>query len=389
MKILHVIDSGGIFGAENVLLSLVGQQVLNGLYPIIGSINSSEIIHKALEIEASSRDFKVKKFVMKPGLNLLGAYKILKYAKENKIDIIHSHGYKSNILLGLQPWFYRKIPIISTMHGWTSTHLFSKMRLNQEFDAFALRHVDKIVLVSRGMLSNKKINKLPMNKLHIIENGVEINYRDFTTIDKNSIYDNHIHDNELKTKLKSFCTNSIIIGSIGRLSREKGFEYLVEAIYLLRKKKLEYNTKLLIIGDGNQKDHLSQLVEKYNLSDQVLFTGYIKNAFNLLPLFDIFSISSITEGLPITLLEAMQYCIPIVSTNVGGIPFAVDNEKSALLVEPKNPSELSHAFERIINNRAFGIDLAKKSKEIFLEKYSSKAMANQYYSLYQEIVSNK
>jgi glycosyltransferase involved in cell wall biosynthesis len=265
MKILHVIDSGGLFGAENVLLSLVGQQVLNGLFPIIGSINSSKISEKALEIEATARDFKVHKFFMRPGLNIFGAHRIIKYAKENNIDIIHSHGYKPNILLGLQPHFYRKIPVLSTMHGWTSTQTFSKIRINQELDAFALRFVDKIVLVSKGMLRNKKINKLPSNKLHIIENGIDIKPYDNSAINKESIFENHIHDKELRKRIISFCKNSIIIGSIGRLSKEKGFDYLIEAIYLLRKNNvLNNNVKLLIIGEGNQNNYLSELVQRYD-----------------------------------------------------------------------------------------------------------------------------
>ncbi|MCG7985955.1 MAG: glycosyltransferase [Candidatus Thiodiazotropha weberae] len=386
MKVLHLIDSGGLFGAEKVLLSLVKQQMHDRMEPIIGSINDSPIKTKALELEAKTRGYKIHKFIMKPGISLSGANNIINYAKKNRVDIMHSHGYKANILIGLQPRFFRKIPIISTMHGWTNTKKFSKMRLNQELDAFALRHVDKIVLVSKGMLTNKKISKLPKEKLTVIENGVDIVNVDYTKLDNASIIDEYIYEEELRCKLKSFCNKSIVVGTVGRLSKEKGFEYLIEAIYLVRK-KVERDVKLLIIGDGVEKDNLLERISAYDLDTKVMFTGYVDNAFNLLPLFDIFALSSLTEGLPITLLEAMQYSLPIVSTNVGGIPYVIENKKSGLLVNPLQPKELADSIELLINDEAYAIKLAEQSKSIFLDRYSSGAMATKYHQIYQKLVT--
>ena len=103
LKVLHLIDSEGLYGAENMLLALVQEQIKSGMEPLILSAGTPEIAEKALEIEARKRGLPVLKFRMKPGMNLIKACQILRIAKRHGINIMHSHGYKFNILLGLMP----------------------------------------------------------------------------------------------------------------------------------------------------------------------------------------------------------------------------------------------------------------------------------------------
>src|SRR3989337_2476449 len=118
MKVLHIIDSGGLYGAEVMLLNLVQEQLRLGLDPVICSIGEKRFFEKPLESEGLKRGFKIKKFRMRAGPNLLGAYKILRFAHIGKFDLMHTHGYKGNILFGLLLRGLRKIPLVSTLHGW-------------------------------------------------------------------------------------------------------------------------------------------------------------------------------------------------------------------------------------------------------------------------------
>ena len=97
MKILHIIDSGGLYGAEMVLLNLVAEQIKLGLEPTIASIGEKGIVEKPLETEVIKRGFKLKKFRMQPGPDYMGASKILRFAKQEYFDLMHSHGYEGNI----------------------------------------------------------------------------------------------------------------------------------------------------------------------------------------------------------------------------------------------------------------------------------------------------
>jgi len=129
MKILHVTDSGGLYGAEMVLLNLVAEQMKTGLEPTIASIGEKWIQEKPFETEAVKRGLRVVKFRMFPGPNLPGMFKVLRYAQKYGFDILHSHGYKGDVAFGSMPKSIRKLPLVSTLHGWTSVVGFSKNRI--------------------------------------------------------------------------------------------------------------------------------------------------------------------------------------------------------------------------------------------------------------------
>ncbi|MEA3437016.1 MAG: glycosyltransferase, partial [Thermodesulfobacteriota bacterium] len=337
-KVLHIIDSGGLYGAEMVLLNLVAEQIKQGLEPIIASIGEKGA-EKPLETEAIRRGFRVEKFRMRPGPNYLGALKILKFARKEGVDILHSHGYKGNILFGLMPKKIRRIPMVSTIHGYTSTgNGFSRMRVYESLDSKALRFMDAVVFVSNAMRSNPRFKHLNQSRVHVIHNGIPI---------PDAQFDNSTNQ-PLDQSLINFCSQGFTVGSIGRLSKEKGYKYLIEALAILIKKGID--ARLVIMGEGYERDYLEGLVAQFEVTDRVMLPGYIDEANLYIPLFDVFVISSLTEGLPITLLEAMQSRTPIVSSRVGGIPDMLDESRAGLLVNPSSPDAIADAVFRIYDD---------------------------------------
>ncbi|MCD4720918.1 MAG: glycosyltransferase [Desulfobacula sp.] len=377
MKILHLIDSGGLYGAEVMLLSLVSAQVKMGLVPVIGSIRKKGIGDKPIEIEARKLGLDVQVFEMHTGPNFFGIWEIVKFARQNNFDLFHSHGYKTNIMLGLMPSFMRGLPVITTLHGWTSAGTWSKMRINEELDAFSLCFVDRIVLVNQGMLDNKKVRKLPEEKICVINNGIEI--------DGNPGIEHCYLEESLKTDLKAFCSQGRVIASIGRLSHEKGFNYLVEAERILRDEKNE-DVRLLLIGEGRQRSNLEQQAKECGLSEYFFITGYVKNARALLEMVDCYVISSLTEGLPITLLEVMASGTPIVVTEVGGIPHVVEHGQDALLVPEKNPKAIVDAVYELLHKPELAARLTTKAEQKVKSRFTSTIMAEKYSSLYSEML---
>ncbi len=372
MKILHIIDSGGLYGAEVMLLNLVDEQVKLGLGPTICSIGKHNDKEKPLETEALKRGFKVKKFGMRAGPNVFGAWKILKFAHQENFDLIHAHGYKGNILFGFIPKRLRKIPLVSTLHGWTSTSGFTKMKLYEWLDTKSLKFIDAVVFVHKAMLSNPRINKYSTDDFFIINNGIPINEYG----DNNCVLDSEI---------AAFCQDGFVVGSIGRLSEEKGFDYLIEAVNLLSE-KID-NLKLIIIGDGTQREHLYKKTVTLKLADRVFLPGYRDCGSQYLPFFRLFALPSLTEGMPITILEAMRAKIPIVATKVGGVPEVLQNGKGGVLVEPRDPKSLADAILRIRNNRKFAEQLISFSHNEVLTKYTSKTMALKYLGIYRNVIN--
>jgi glycosyltransferase involved in cell wall biosynthesis len=381
MKILHIIDSGGLYGAEMVLLNLVAEQIRQGLEPIIASIGEKAIEEKPLEAEAIKRGFRVEKFRMRPGPNYPGALKILKFAQKENVNILHSHGYKGNILFGLMPKRIRRIPIVTTIHGYTSIgNGFSKMRVYESLDSKALRFMDAIVFVSNAMKSDPRFRHLNQSKVHVIHNGIPI--------------DSHSAPSHLRTfapsdaadldqRILSFCSQGFTIGSIGRLSKEKGYKYLIEAFGILIKKGVD--ARLVIMGEGYDRAFLENLIKELGLSEKVLLPGYIDKASLYISHFNVFVISSLTEGLPITLLEAMSSKVPIVASAVGGIPCLLDESGGGLLVNPAKSDAIADAISLIYNDDRLTKALADKAYEQVCNDFGTEGMALAYLKIYERI----
>lgn len=369
MRILHVIDSAGLYGAEIMLLNLMKEQQqmnINSLLLSIEDINGNS--EGSLKEEAVKRGLNAERLTLSRGYSLANGLKIIRFAVENRMDIIHSHGYKANILIGSLPKSSRKMPVMSTIHGWTSVKIFSKIWLYTMLDKVCLRRMDAIVnvnsLAPRVGGSAEKF---------VIENGIdELKFNPEYALQSDS-------------KISDFCKDSFVIGALNRLSSEKGLIYLIEAIRLLSDSIK--NIKLVIIGEGSLRGFLQDNILKYGLSDKILLAGYRNNAYNYLPLFNVFVLPSLTEGLPITILEAMQAGVPIVASGVGGIPDVLGKGKYGITVEPANPKALAEAILYVHLNPDLAKEMGEKARQAVLKKYSSRRMAEDYLKVYESILN--
>lgn len=375
MKILHIIDSTGVYGAEVVLLNLMEAQLEMGFNPVLGSIGTFSEGQKILEIVARQKDLSVVEFRMNRGYSISGAFRIVRFAREQGMDLLHSHSYKSNILLGSLPKFVRNVPLVVTLHGWTATRVFSKIWLYSFMDLLCLRRADAVVFVnSNGGLKWKSRFLIGISTF-VVENGIpELNFSLNSTFSEDY-------------RIRDFCKNSFVIGSIGRLSEEKGWEKLIDALNYLVTRDRDY--KVVIVGEGSEQSSLEKKIRRYGLSDRVYLTGYQKNAFQYIPLFDIFILPSLTEGLPVTLLEAMQAKVPIVATKVGGVPHLLGNGQYGMLVEPGQPKALAGAISYLRDNPGTARAMSRKARAVALAKYSNQRMAKDYHNVYERVPSKR
>jgi glycosyltransferase involved in cell wall biosynthesis len=373
MKIFHIIDSGGLYGAEIVLLNLVEEQKQIGLEPTIASIGEKGTAEKPFETEAIKRGVDVVKFRMHPGPNFLGMLQVLRYARAERFDILHSHGYKGNVAFGFIPRRMRKLPLISTLHGYTSTAGLSKNRIYEWLDLKSMKHIDAVVLVNRGMLSSPGISRTKNIDYYVVNNGIPISDIKFN----NSI--NRQPDKEIV----DFCSHGFIIGSIGRLSPEKGHSHILSALEILVKKGID--GKVVLIGEGRERGSIERKAIESGLRERVLMPGYRSDARDYLTYFHAFVLPSLTEGLPVTLLEAMQAGIPIIATNVGGIPDVLDNGSCGLLVEPCKADLIAEALSTIIHNGSDVRQMADRAYQRVKNSYSARAMAEEYSNIYEKI----
>lgn len=371
LRILHVIDSEGVYGAELVLLDLCSELRGMGHVSLIASIGATRCDEKPLEQAARERGLDVRALRMAPGPNPRGALQLLRLARDEGFDVIHTHGYKGDILLGFLPKRWRSVPLVATVHGFTDVTLTERMALYSRLDRLALRRADRVVLVHRGMTATPGLNRLHDHRWRVIENGIRV-------------ADRARPNGTLDAEVVRFCqTRSLVLGAVGRLSREKGLDILVRAASALLRS--DDRSGLVILGEGPERPALERLSAELRLTDRVLMPGYRTYARDYLGLFHLFVLPSLTEGLPITLLEAMQAGVPIVASRVGGVPQVLEDGRGGVLVEPGDPGALADAIRRCVDDRPAALRLAAHSKARMATRFTSKAMALQYLALYREL----
>ncbi len=371
MRILHVIDSGGLYGAETMLLGLVREQRRLGVDASILSLGSVGQGEKPIESAARQRGLPVQTLRMRPGFNLAGALAIIQRVRNQAIDIIHSHGYKGNILLGIVPPPWR-VPVVSTLHGWTAATFPSRLAMYQWLDSRMLTRLDSVVAVSEFLRQDQRLLNVPASRLAIIENGLDLGVLPEIEVTSTS--------GRFTKKDREF-----VVGAVGRLAPEKGFGFLIEAL-----KSVQTScpgVRAIILGEGPDRTALQDQIDDMGLHGLVELAGYQSDTIRWMQKFDVFALSSVTEGLPMTLLEAMYARIPIVATMVGGVPEALGQGRGGVLVEPACPAPLAAAIERIYRGEANVQSMTEYSYQRLLEKYTSDRMAARYSEVYRNVLA--
>lgn len=370
MRVVHIIDSGGYYGAEAMLVHLCQAQQAIGVDVEVISIGTLGNYEKPLEAKLRLNKIPFKSWRMKALPDPRESLKILAYAQKTKTNVIHSHGYKGNILLGIIPKRLRKVPIISTVHGYTIQKGFSKLAIYQWLDRYLLNQLDAAVLVSEGMRHQVNSEKLGP-KLHIIPNGIS-----------------EVTPPEADEEIPLFHPNDYKIAAIGRLSYEKNFQLLINSMPTVLKKIP--HAKLVIYGIGAEKESLEIIIKKLNLTNNVFLPGYISEPTKVYRQADLFVNCSITEGMPITLLEAMREGCLFIASNIPAHDKITAGSALAKNIFSLNVNALSKKIEEMASlDKNEILQLKKEAQEMFKSNYSIIKTSSLYLKLYEHITQSK
>lgn len=373
MRILHLIDSGGVYGAERILLYLAREQQQRGHQPIIGSIARPGVVETPLEATARSWRLPVESIRIPPQPIPSVIRALLGVRKDVKADVLHSHGYKANILLGPLPRRLRG-PMLATLHGHTGTTRFSALWVYEHLDRVALRRLDSVVVVTRAMLQLSAVRAIVPARRCLIENGIPAL--------ETRLADLAAGDVPLPPDLVELTRQRPTLVAIGRLSVEKGFAGLIEAFG--RANRARGGThQLLIVGEGPERAALAQRIAALGLHERVTLAGYVAGADRLLETAAGFVMSSFTEGMPLVLMEALQWGVPILATSVGAIPELLQDGCLGGLVPPHDVDALARGLAAVMAGTATGAAEARVSS--LPSHFSSDRMARDYLRLYEAI----
>jgi len=362
-------------GAERVVLSIIENISVKELkiIPILfikGGHGPNVLVEKITELGIKHYRIVVNRCKYKfinPVLNLIALWQI---AKNEKFDLIHTHGYRADILA----WALSLIinsPMISTIHGFILND--KKLALYKAIDIFALKKFNYLLPVSAALKKELIKYGIKKNKIEVLPNAVRL---------ENSKIKNNVYYNNIKKKIKTN-KNTTTVGYIGRLSIEKGCRYLIKAVSILTEN--EINIKLVIVGDGPDRKNLETLINKHNLKTQVIFTGFQTDIAGIFKVFDIFVLPSLTEGAPMALLEAMSFEKAVIASAVGEIPKIINDMQNGILIKAKDPLGIADAIMFLIGNEKKKIEMQRNAKLTVIKKYNLNNWIERIIKIYQAI----
>ncbi len=300
------------------------------------------------------------------GTDYFSFLKVASILRREGTEVIHSHN-KQPFLDGTMGSLFAgsRFRIVNTEHGRT----YPDKRRYLLAERVASHFVYRIAAVSdktrQDLMTYQKISS---KKIITVTNGID-----------GELFDKKI-DREVKKKDLGISGRYPILGIGARLVREKGIEYLLEAIPELRK---QYPRILLLIaGTGPCEDKLKRMTITLGITDQVSLIGARMDMPELLKVFDLYVLPSLSEGMPLSLLEAMAARCPIVATNVGGVPDIITNGYNGMLVDPCDIKALAKAILDIMGDDEKRKHFCERGRLLYEQKYSAAAMTRSYEKLY-------
>jgi len=281
---------------------------------------------------------------------------VLRRARElcdrHRPAIWHGHDYKTNFL-GLLLARKRPMVLVTTLHGWVK-HTW-KTPFYYALDRRCIRRYAAIMAVSEDLHQSALECGAPPDRCFLVPNAIDCDeFRRTLTND------------EAKER-RGFRPGGFLIGAAGRLSPEKGFDLLIEAVARLNAEGLAVH--LQIAGEGDDRARLERLIRERNLSDRVTLLGFQSDLSLFYQSLDAFVLSSIREGLPNVVLEAMAIEVPILATRVAGAPSVIHDNETGMLVEPGSSSSLAGGLRRLLQDGALRARLAAAARRLVASRF--------------------
>lgn len=296
-------------------------------------------------------------------------FSLLKTLAEEKPDIIHLNSSKMGGLGALAALVYKlitphqnlrfgtghalnfKLLTVFTAHGWPfneDRNLIAK-NIIYFFSWLTALFANRVINITKA--DYKQALSFPLlkrDKFIYFPNGINPSDKRFLP----------------RTEARKFLGlgKEFVIGTIAELTKNKGLVYLTNAVNQIKFKVKNLKLKVIIIGDGEDREKIQDKITSLDLRDTIYLAGFIQDAEKYLKGFDIFALPSIKEGLPYTVMEAMAAGLPIIASDVGGIPDLIENGKSGLLVKAGDSADLADGLKKLVENHEISNALGKEAK---------------------------
>ena len=369
IRVLQFITPAGFYGAERWVLALAN------------NVNHHNIIcDLAVTKEHADQDMSVAEFYPKDAgevhyLAMRGRFdwrvvaKLERLIRDRAIDVIHTHGYKSDIL-GYLAARRAGIACVSTPHGY-SGKVGLKMRAFIKLGARILRHFDQVAPLSEELVADMRRFGIPDGKTTLIRNGVDLKEIDAAVP---------------PSSRSISCGTSEIrrIGFVGQLIPRKGVGDLLDIFDALYQSNP--SCRLELLGDGSQRVDLEAHAASLPSASAISFLGFRSDRLELLSRFDLFVMTSSLEGIPRCIMEAMALGVPVVAYDIPGVDQLVEHGQTGLLAPLGDKAALAECCQRVLNDPSLAHALASRARERIEARFSAARMADEYEALFTRLL---
>lgn len=372
VKILFVIDGMEFGGGERVFT-----QVINGLpldkYELFLASGPQESFYQAIAKTTIQRypvDFSNR-------FNPAIMFRLIKIINDHKIDIVHGQGARAEFFARLASGLFCRSRYISTIAMPVEGYGVGPMKrqIYKSLDSFSEKFVDYFLVVS-SVLEQAMIrgHGIPKEKVVKIYNGIETDH-----------YKPHDQKAERRRVRQEYSVydSEILIGSLGRLVWQKGFEYFLQSIPILIQDIPE--ARFMLVGDGPLRQELEGQARSLGINDRLFFTGHRNDIKDMMAAMDIIVIPSLLEGFPMITLEAMAMEKPIVTTAIDGIMEQITDGKEGLLIAPKSPMAIAQAVKRLVDDPGYACSLGINARAKIVRDFSVRKMIAETTNVYEKL----
>ena len=355
-NVLFIVRTMGLGGTENVVLQLC--EILSGKVNKIVVCSSGGVHEKELQ-EMGIRHYIIPDIASKNPMDMLRSYQSIKsIINKERITIVHSHHRMAA--------FYAELVAPKSIVKIANAHntFTDKKKLTQ----LSYRNT-KIVAVGEMVKKNlTEYFSIPKEQICVIHNAVKSFEGNIVPIEV--LYHEHEKGN-------------ILIGNIGRLSKQKGLPYFIEAAEITAKTHPE--ARFIIVGDGEEKEQLHAQVKTRELQDKVIFLGYRNDIQNVMSQLDFIVLSSLWEGLPLTPIEAYSAGKTVIGTAVDGTPEIIRNGVDGYLVKPRNPVQMAEKMNKLIEYPEMRKNMGLQAMKRYQDEFSFEKLSERYIAFYEEL----
>jgi glycosyltransferase involved in cell wall biosynthesis len=364
MRVAQLIDSLAIGGAEKLQVTFMRTALSRGLQPTLITFNSYPNQHYFRELESMGI-----KIIEIKGRNLFDPAlfkKLIQTLRDGSFDVLHTHLTYSIIIGGVAGWL-TGVPVVASIHnlGKHSWRFLESVVLS----FFTNRRIAVGWAAAHSYKSF--INRHPID---VVQNPVE-------TITELSESERFAIRNEITTD-----TTRLLLITVGRMDESKGYDDLLDAVDELRRK--HPHVLLVIVGDGGYVHTINEKIASLKLHGHVRLLGLRSDVTSLLAASDIYVSASHSEGLPVSLLEAMAAGLPVVATSVGDIPLVIKPE-FGICVPAYQPSQIAGALEKLVEDSEQRVRFGIRAREYATQFHGPDAWFNQLLKIYDQMVSVK